>query len=90
MRKISTDSVSKFFINIIGLVVTFIVLKELQHIFIPFVIAILLYFIFDPINNFLKKYKIPAGLTVFIDILIMGGIIWGFARVIINSLRVIE
>ncbi|MBI9072883.1 MAG: AI-2E family transporter [Melioribacteraceae bacterium] len=90
MKRINTESVSSFFITIIGLVVTFIVLKELQHIFIPFVIAILLYFIFDPLNTFLKKYKVPGGLTVVADILIISGIIWGFARIIINSLNEFE
>lgn len=90
MKKLVTDSVTSFFINIIGLVVTFLVLKELQHIFIPFVISILLYFIFDPINNFLKKYKVPGSLTVVIDLLIISGIFWGFVRVIISSLKEFE
>ena len=43
LQKTQTDNVVKFFITIIGIVVIGIVLKELGHIFIPLLIACLLY-----------------------------------------------
>ncbi len=85
MSKITGDPVIKFFISTIGLVILFIVLKELQHIFIPFVIAYLLYFIFEPLNNFLTKKKVPLFGAVIIDLVIIVGLIWSISRGIIGS-----
>jgi predicted PurR-regulated permease PerM len=85
MKKILGDPVIKFFITAIGLVVIFSVLKELQHIFIPFVIAYLLYFIFEPLNKFLRKYKFPQGVTILLDLIIIVGFIWLISNVIISS-----
>ncbi len=85
MKKILADPVMKFFISSMGLVVIFMVLKELQHIFIPFVIAYLLYFIFEPLNNLLTKKKIPLFAAIIADLIIIVGLIWSISRVIISS-----
>ena len=85
MQKALGDPVIKFFISVIGLVVIFIVLRELQHIFIPFVIAIFLFFVFEPLNKILLNRKIPSGLTIVVDLVIMIGIIWGISRIVIDS-----
>lgn len=85
MKKIFTDPAIKFFISVIGLVIIFIVLRELQHIFIPFIISYFLFFLFEPLNQFLIKKKIPSPATIFIDLIIMIGIIWGISRIIIES-----
>jgi predicted PurR-regulated permease PerM len=85
MKRVLSDPVIKFFISVIGLVVIFTVLRDLQHIFIPFVIAYFLYFVFEPINKFLQNYKIPSALTIVIDLVIIIGIIWGISGVIISS-----
>ncbi len=86
MSKFNTDPVVKFFVSAIGLFVIFLVLKELQHIFIPLVIAYFLFFFFEPLNSFLEKHKIPLGLVIFIDIVITASLIYGLSRVIIDSL----
>jgi len=85
MKKIFDDPAIKFFVSIIGLVVIFVVLRELHHIFIPFVISYFLFFIFEPLNNFLTKKKIPSVLTIFVDLFIMILIIWGISRIVIES-----
>lgn len=85
MKKIFSDPTIKFFISIIGLVVIFIVLRELQHIFIPLVISYFLFFLFEPLNRFLITKKVPSPLTIFADLVIMIGIIWGISRIIIES-----
>ncbi|MBN1301446.1 MAG: AI-2E family transporter [Melioribacteraceae bacterium] len=85
MKKFSTDPSVKLFISVLGLIAIFIVLKELQHIFIPFVLAYFLFFVFQPFNKFLTRKKFPEGLTVVIDIVIVVLILWGFSRVIIAS-----
>lgn len=85
MKKTFSDPVIKFFISILGLFVIFFVLKELQHIFIPFVIAYFLFFFFEPLNSFLEKKKIPRGIVIFIDIVLTVSLLYGISRGIIDS-----
>jgi len=75
----------RFFIPIIGIVVVAIVLKELEDIFLPFVIAYLLFFLFAPFNDYLQKHKLPAYAVIMIDILIMIIFVWGISYFIIGS-----
>jgi predicted PurR-regulated permease PerM len=79
------DKTVKFFIVIMGLVFITIILKELQNIFIPFVIAYLLYFLFNPLNNFLERKRIPLGITVLLDVIIIALLTWGISFFIIDS-----
>lgn len=90
MQKLYTDPVIKFFISTLGLIAIFIVLKELQHIFIPFVLAYFLFFVFKPFNGFLEKKKIPSGIAVFIDIIIVVLFVWGLSRIVIVSFNEFE
>jgi AI-2 transport protein TqsA len=84
-QKTQTDSAIKFFITIIGLVVISIVLKELSHIFIPLVIAIFLYFVFSPLNNWLSTKKIPMLVVTLIDLTVIFGLLYGVGRIIVDS-----
>ncbi len=85
MESVSKDSASKFFISLIGLVVLFLVLKELQHIFIPLVMAYFLYFVFEPLNDYLAKKRVPQFLLSILDILIIVGLMFAVSRLIYNS-----
>lgn len=85
MKKITTDSTIKFFISVIGLFIIFLVLKELRHIFIPFVIAYLLYFVYEPLNTFFKLKKIPLGIIILIDILITISLFATISQIILTS-----
>ena len=85
MAKSLSDPVVKFFVSVIGLVVIFAVLKELQHIFIPLVISCFLFFLFQPLNEYLEKKKIPYYVAIFIDLVIMIGLIWGISSILIES-----
>jgi predicted PurR-regulated permease PerM len=85
MKKTYSDPVVKLFISIVGIVIIFIVLKELQHIFIPLVIAYFLFFVFEPLNKFLASKKVPSGITILADLVIIVGVIWGISRVIVDS-----
>lgn len=79
------SSSTTFFIDIIGIVVIFIVLRELQQIFIPFVIAYFLFFVFSPLNNFLTKNKVPAFLVILLDLLIIIFLIGSISSVVVDS-----
>ena len=84
-QKVQLDNTVKFFIITIGLVVISIVLKELSHIFIPLVIAIFLYFVFAPLNEWLSKKKIPMFLITLIDLAIVFLLLYGVGRIIVDS-----
>lgn len=84
-QKNNIDSSVKFFAGIIGIIAITLTLKELSHIFIPFVIAYFLFFIFSPLNSFLSSKKLPESFIILIDILITGFVIWGIFKLIIDS-----
>lgn len=84
-QKINIDSSIKFFITVIGIIAIVLTLKELDHIFIPFVIAYFLFFIFSPLNNFFSRKRLPEAAIILIDIVITGFVIWGIFKLIIDS-----
>ncbi|MGK9475567.1 AI-2E family transporter [Melioribacter sp. OK-6-Me] len=84
MKKKNIDPAITFFISVIGLVIIFMVLKELRHIFIPFVISYFLYFVFEPINNYLKQKKIPLPFTILFNIIITISLFGGVVQIIVG------
>ena len=84
-KRIIQDKTVKFFIVFIGLVFFAVVLKELQHIFIPLVIAYLLYFLFNPLNNFCERIGLPLAVTIIINVLIISIVAWGISFFLIDS-----
>jgi AI-2 transport protein TqsA len=78
-------SAAYFFIVIIGIAVIFGILKELADIFIPFIIAYFLFFVFSPLNNFLQRKKVPIWGTILIDLFIVFVIFGGISSIIIDS-----
>lgn len=85
MKKSVVDPTVKFFIIIIGLVVLLGVLKELQFVVVPLIIAYLLVFVFEPLNKFLISKKIPQSITTLIDIIIIILFFWALSTFIIDS-----
>lgn len=85
-HKIYSDNTTKFFISVIGLVVIAIVLKELSHIFIPLVLAIFLYFVFAPLNNFLINKKVPGFIITILNLAITAIVLYGAGRIVVDSL----
>lgn len=85
-QKIYSDNTTKFFITVIGLVIIAIVLKELSHIFIPLVLAIFLYFVFAPLNNFLINKKVPGFIITIFNLVITAAVLYGAGRIVVDSL----
>lgn len=79
------DPAVKFFISIIGLFVIGIILMQLQHIFIPFIISYFLFFLFSPLNSFLKSKKIPVAVVLLLDLAIIGFAVFGISSFTIDS-----
>ncbi len=84
-KKIILDKTVKFFVVVIGLVFIAFILKELQNIFIPFVIAYFLFFLFNPLNNFLEKKKIPQFISIIADVIIIAFFAWGISYFVIDT-----
>lgn len=84
MKKSFSDPAIKFFVSIIGLFFICFVLKELQYIFVPLVIAYLLFFFFEPLNEFLKSKKIPLPVIIFIDLLLTISLFYGISKIIVD------
>jgi AI-2 transport protein TqsA len=80
-----SNSGIKFFIVVIGLTVIGVVLKELSNIFIPFVIAYFLFFVFAPLNSMLKRIKFPLFAIILLNIIITFLFSWGISKIIIDS-----
>jgi predicted PurR-regulated permease PerM len=83
--KQKTESGVNFFIIVVGLIAVALALRELSHIFIPLIIALFLYFFFEPLNNFLESKKIPSFLITILDIVITVLLLYGVGRVIFDS-----
>jgi predicted PurR-regulated permease PerM len=86
MKRFLTDPAVKFFVSVLGIIAIFLFLKELQHIFIPLVLAYFMFFFFEPLNTFLQRHKIPIQLVIFVDIVLTASLLYGVSRVIIDSL----
>jgi len=63
-----------------------LVFKELQNLFLPFVIAYLLYFLFAPLNRFLTSKRIPLAVAGIIDIAIIFSMTYVAGKFVIDSL----
>lgn len=83
--RVESDPVIKFFITIIGITVIVLVLKELSSIFLPFVIAYFLFFVFNPLNEFLASKKIPSGVLILLNIAITFLTVYIISSVIVDS-----
>ncbi|HPN37214.1 MAG TPA: AI-2E family transporter [Melioribacteraceae bacterium] len=85
MNKHSADPTIKFFVSVLGTIALLFTLKELQSIFLPFVIAYFLFFLFTPLNNFLSKKNFPLSLSVIINIIILLSIFFLLGQFIVTS-----
>jgi AI-2 transport protein TqsA len=85
VRKVLSDPVQKFFVVIIGIVVIGYTLRELSHIFLPFVIAYFIFFAFSPLNKILTDKKIPLFLVIILDLAVIIFLIWGVSSFLVDS-----
>lgn len=84
-KKKFNDPAVKFFISIIGLFVIGVILIQLQSIFIPFIIAYFLFFLFSPVNEFLTSKKIPLIFVILLDLAVIGSVVFGISSFTIDS-----
>ena len=60
---------------IIVIPIVFYVLKILSFIFVPLVFSMFIALLFLPLMRWLKKKKVPNSISVFVVILIIGGVL---------------
>jgi len=75
----------RFFVSIIGIVTIALMLKEMQYILLPFFIAYIFYFLFAPLNQYLKRFKIPLGVSVPLNLALVIVIMYSAFRFIVLS-----
>ncbi|GMU85219.1 MAG: hypothetical protein AMXMBFR48_04610 [Ignavibacteriales bacterium] len=81
----NTASTVKFFIVISGIVLLGLTLQELQHIFLPFIVAYMFFFLFSPLNNWLTAKKIPLFLVIPFNLVIITVIFAGAGTILYTS-----
>lgn len=86
MERSNSWKQASFFLSVIGLVVILGVLKILSQIFLPLLIAFLIVLLFQPLNNFLIKRKIPKAVTIFLDLIILIILFVGIINLLFASL----
>jgi predicted PurR-regulated permease PerM len=84
-KKFKLDGSVRFFIAVIGITVIAFVLRELSQIFIPFVIAYFLYFLFSPLNDYLRRKRVPLSIITVLDLLIVALFVWGLSSFMVES-----
>lgn len=57
--------------SIVILVFSFVLLKELKTILIPFFVALIITFIFEPLYNFLREKKVPGFVAIILILVII-------------------
>ncbi|MBE2281746.1 MAG: AI-2E family transporter [Ignavibacteriaceae bacterium] len=86
MKKIYSLSPSaSFFITVLGIIAIGLAMKELQSIFLPLFIAYFLFLLFQPLNIFLEKYKIPKPIIIISNIAIVYFLVYGATSFLIES-----
>ncbi|MFA6981077.1 MAG: AI-2E family transporter [Ignavibacteriaceae bacterium] len=83
-EKSELDSTLFFFVASIGIVALGIILSELQSILLPFVIASFLFILFSPVNTFLTEKKIPLGIIIFLNIIVIAFISFGVIKFVVD------
>jgi len=85
-EKYFSDKTARTFVVIMGVALIGFLLREMQYIFIPFTVAYFLFFLFAPLNGFLRKMKIPLAINVIIDLLIIAGVFFWVGRFLVDSI----
>ncbi|MEW6565803.1 MAG: AI-2E family transporter [Spirochaetota bacterium] len=88
-RRFNSGRANFFLVAFIALVLAGAVLKITATVVLPFIIAILLAFILDPLVRALQKLHIPRAVSIFIVILGIGGSLYLAGLILFSSGRTI-
>ena len=88
-RRFNSGRANFFLVAFIALVLAGAVLKITASVVLPFIIAILLAFILDPLVRALQKLHIPRAVSIFIVILGIGGSLYLAGLILFSSGRTI-
>ncbi|HON13374.1 MAG TPA: AI-2E family transporter, partial [Treponema sp.] len=86
-RRFNSGRANFFLVAFIALVLAGAVLKITASVVLPFIIAILLAFILDPLVRALQKLHIPRAVSIFIVILGIGGSLYLAGLILFSSGR---
>ena len=80
---------SLFFLGVITLIMTFAALKLTTPVVLPFLIAVLLTFVLEPLVSLLVKVGIPRAVAAVVIVLLMAVMVYFLGLILYNSLRTI-
>jgi len=75
------------FLGILVIVVIGVLLHELQSVFLPLILATLLSYIFKPLVMFMRKYRIPNALALFVVFVFISGVMFGLWSIVYSSVE---
>ncbi len=87
-EQISPDKYTKliaYFLGFITFVLIVFILKSLREILIPFTIAVFLTYLFHPLIDIFAKYKIPKWVTLIFILVILFGIYYLIAVLLVSN-----
>ena len=73
------------FLGMIVVIASGIVMRELQSVLLPFVLAVFLSYIFKPVVLFLKKRRVPVIVSLLVVLLVISGLFFGLGAIIYSS-----
>ncbi len=87
MKEQNFDPIVRFFISVIGIVFLAIILMELKFILIPYVLAVFLLFLLEPLHKKLKSKGIPLAVVLLGDLLLFAVLIYGISVFVIGAIN---
>lgn len=71
MNEAKSDKFKNFVFGLILIVLLYVILKELQSVLIPFFVALIIAFIFEPFYSWMLRKKIPAFISIIIVLIVI-------------------
>lgn len=71
MTEVKSDKFKNFVLGLILIVLIYVILKELQSVLIPFFVALIIAFIFEPFYAWMLRKRIPAFLAIIIVLILI-------------------
>lgn len=71
MTEAKSDKFKNFVLGVVLIVLLYVILKELQSVLIPFFVALIIAFIFEPFYSWMLRKKIPAFIAIIVVLILI-------------------
>jgi predicted PurR-regulated permease PerM len=84
------QGLTNIFLGIITAFIVLIILMEIKSILIPITFAVILTFLFHPVVDYAKKYKIPKSVSIILILFIVFGLAYFLLLILLSSVQSIS